>query len=120
MISTMMRDHPERRQVLRALAQPEVVLGGADQPGGEAAERVRERGPLRHRRERHPGERHADREARDDRASTIQQWWTTSGSAQVATTASAMPATPAYTPLRAVAGAFIQCSAKTNSAVAMM
>ena len=28
----------------------------------------------------------------------------------------AMPATPAYTPLRAVAGVFIQCSAKMNSA----
>ena len=32
----------------------------------------------------------------------------------------AIPATPAYTPFRAVAGVFIQCSAKTNSPVAMM
>ena len=32
------------------------------------------------------------------------------------TPATAVPATPAYTPFRAVAGVFIQCSAKMNSA----
>ena len=53
-------------------------------------------------------------------ARTIQPWCTTSGWAQVAATASAIPATPAYTPLRAVAGAFIQWSAKMKSAVATM
>ena len=50
----------------------------------------------------------------------IQPWCTTSGWAQVASTARVMPATPAYTPRRAVAGVFIQCSAKTNRAVATM
>ena len=51
-------------------------------------------------------------------AITIQRWCTTSGCTHVATTASVMPSTPAYTPRRAVAGAFIQWSAKTKSAVA--
>ena len=36
----------------------------------------------------------------------------TVGSAHVTSTARAVPATPAYTPLRAVCGVFIQCSAK--------
>jgi hypothetical protein len=48
-------------------------------------------------------------------ARTIQPWWTTEGSAQVTPTAITVAATPAYTPLRAVAGVFIQCSAKMNS-----
>ena len=48
-------------------AQTEEVLGRADQAGGEPAERVRERGPLRHGGERHEGERHADDEATHDR-----------------------------------------------------
>ncbi len=61
------RDHPEGGEVLGALGQPEVVLGGADEPGGRAAERVRERGPLRHRGQRHLRERHADHEAEHDR-----------------------------------------------------
>ena len=51
-------------------------------------------------------------------AITIHRWWTTSGCAHVAATARAMPITPAYTPRRAVPGAFIQWSAKTKSAVA--
>ena len=61
------RDGPERGELRRAFALPQVVLGGADEAGRQAAEGVRERGPLRHRRERHPGERHADGEAGDDR-----------------------------------------------------
>jgi hypothetical protein len=51
-------------------------------------------------------------------ATTIHRWCTTSGLAQVASTARVMPTTPAYTPRRAVAGVFIQWSAKTKSAVA--
>ena len=51
----------ERRQL--AVLEPDQVLGGADQAGGEAAERVRERGPLRDGRERHARERDADRDA---------------------------------------------------------
>ena len=61
------RDHPERRQVFAAFRQPQVVLRGADEAGGRAAERVRERRPLRHRRERHLRQRHADDEAGGDR-----------------------------------------------------
>ena len=49
---------------------------------------------------------------------TIQRWWTTCGCAHVARMARTMAATPAYTARRAVAGVFIQYSAKTNSAVA--
>ena len=112
-------DHPERRQVLAALAEPEVVLGRAHQPGRQAAERVRQRRPLGHRRERHPGERHADRERRRRAARTIQPWWTTSrlgpGGQDRERPCRRRRRTP---PFRAVAGVFIQCSAKTNSAVA--
>ncbi len=43
---------------------------------------------------------------------------TTSGPAQVATTATSIAATPAYTPRRAVFGSLSQCSEKMNSAVA--
>ncbi len=51
-------------------------------------------------------------------ATMIHRWWMTDGSAQVAAIASAVPATPAYTALRAVVGLFIQCSAKMNRAEA--
>ena len=49
-------------------------------------------------------------------ASTIHAWWMIVGSAQVASTARTVPAMPAYTPFRAVAGVFIQCSAKMKHA----
>ncbi len=58
------RDHPERREMLRALRIPEVVLGRADEAGGQAAERVGQRGSLRHGGERHPRERNAHGEPR--------------------------------------------------------
>ena len=67
MISTMIADHAERREVLRTLREPEVVLGGADQTRGQAAEGMRQGGPLRNRGERHPRERNAHHEAGDDR-----------------------------------------------------
>ena len=104
-------------EVLGSLGDPQVVLGGADQTGGQAAEGVRQGGPLRHGGERH----HRERDAHENPAMIarmIQPWWTISGCAQVARTAITMAATPANTPLRAVTGAFIQCSAKMNSTVA--
>jgi hypothetical protein len=52
-------------------------------------------------------------------ARMIHPWWTTSGWAQVATIAIAIATTPAYTAFRAVAGVFIQCSAKMNRTVAI-
>src|SRR5947209_4202905 len=57
--------------------------------------------------------------ANNPRLITFHTWWTTDGSAHVARTAIVVPATPAYTPLRAVAGVFIQCSAKMKHAEAM-
>ena len=60
-------DHAERRQVLGRLPEPEVELGRAHQAGGQSAERVRQRGPLRHGRERHPRQRHADQDAGRER-----------------------------------------------------
>ncbi len=47
------RDHAEGREILRTLPEPQVVLGGADQPGREATEGMRQGGPLRDGRERH-------------------------------------------------------------------
>jgi len=52
-------------------------------------------------------------------ARTIQPWCTTSGWAHVTTMAIVIAATAEYTPFRAVAGAFIQCSARMNRTVAM-
>ena len=48
-----------------------VILGNADQGRGECAERVRQRGPLRHRGHRHPhahgqAQRRADQKSDDD------------------------------------------------------
>src|SRR5262249_44845110 len=59
------RRHAERRQLQRLA--PHDVLRGADEAHGKAAEGVRERGPLRDGRQRHPRERNPDREADDDR-----------------------------------------------------
>ena len=53
-------------------------------------------------------------------AASTQPWCTISGCTQVASTAMAMPSTPAYTPRRADFGSFIQYSAKMNNAVAAM
>ena len=72
MISTM---SATIRNVVRCSgpsASQQVVLGGADEARGQAAERVRQRGPLRHGGQRHPRQRHADDEPGDDRAATIQ------------------------------------------------
>ena len=59
------RDRAERGEL--AVGEPDRVLRGADEPRGEAAERVRDRGPLRHGRERHARERDADRGADEHR-----------------------------------------------------
>jgi len=42
--------------------QAEEVFGGSDQPGGQPAERVRQRRPLRHGGQGDEGKRHADGE----------------------------------------------------------
>ena len=55
------------REHLGLAAEPQVVLRRPDEARGQTAERVRERGPLRHRGERHPRERHADDDAEDGR-----------------------------------------------------
>ncbi len=113
------RGHAERRELLAALAEPEVELGRADQPGRQAAEGVRERGPLRHRRERHRARaaRRPTKPARigDDDPAVVDDLGLGPGRQRRRAT---MPATPAYTPRRAVAGSFIQCSEKMKSAVA--
>ena len=101
------RDHAEGGEAL-GLAQPQVELGGADEAGGEAAEGVGQRGPLGHRGEGHPRERHADQDSRPPTAPAIQPQFTIPGLRSVPTMASAMPATPASTPWRAVFGSFIQ------------
>src|SRR6059058_2312653 len=58
--------HAERRELRGTRAHAEEVLRRPHQAGGEPAERVRQGGPLRHRREGHQGERHADDEPGQD------------------------------------------------------
>ena len=56
------RAHAERRQLI--VLGPEEVLRRADEPRGEAAERVRQRRSLRHGGQRHPRQRNARRARR--------------------------------------------------------
>src|SRR5437660_12263204 len=63
------RDHAKGRQILWVLRDAEVVLGGADEPRGDPAERMRERRPLRDCGQWHSRQWYADHEAggnRDD------------------------------------------------------
>jgi len=64
-------------------------------------------GPLGDRGEGHPGQRHAEEEAEEDRPA-IQPQFTIPGLKSVPTMASAIATTPAPTPRRAVFGSFIQ------------
>ena len=113
------RGHPERGQTRTArLTIPVEILGRSHQSGRQTAERVRQRGPLRHSRQRHLRQPIAD-----DRAGMIgrmiHQYAVMSGAEHVASTASPIATAPAKTPRRAVFGSFIQCSEKMNSAVAI-
>src|SRR5207244_7489535 len=61
------RDHPERTERRGPFTHAQVELRGPDQARRCAAERVRERGPLWHRREWNTRQRNAEDESRDDR-----------------------------------------------------
>ena len=60
------RRRPERRQVFRRLAPPQVVIRGTHQPRRGPPKRVGQRGPLGNRREGNPRERHTDGDRRHD------------------------------------------------------
>ena len=60
------RRHAERRDVLRAFAEPQVVFRHPHQSRRESAEGVRQRRPLRHGGQRYTRQRHADQKAGGD------------------------------------------------------
>ena len=100
------------------VGRPQIVFRRADQRHAERAERVAERGSLRHRGHLHPAQRHADDRAQHQRDGDPPVIDDAVVAAACRRSPAACPASPAQTPRRAVAGELIHLSDRMNSAVA--